>query len=70
MAKPILSDELWAAIEPLLPSLIPCAKGGPSLERPRCIDGHSLRFAHWHPLGIPDPRDGLRLRYDVLAAAA
>ena len=28
MAKPIVSDELWAAIEPLLPSRPPRPKGG------------------------------------------
>src|SRR5262249_4724491 len=30
MAKPLLSDELWAAIEPLLPVLSPSPKGGHS----------------------------------------
>lgn len=38
MAKPILSDELWAAIEPLLPVHQPSAKGG----RPRLNDRAAL----------------------------
>lgn len=38
MAKPILSDELWAAIEPLLPVHQPSAKGG----RPRLSDRAAL----------------------------
>lgn len=38
MAKPILSDELWAAIEPLLPIHQPSAKGG----RPRLSDRAAL----------------------------
>ncbi len=38
MAKPILSDELWAAIEPLLPVHTPSPKGG----RPRLSDRAAL----------------------------
>jgi transposase len=34
MSKPLVTDELWAAIEPLLPSEPPEPKGG----RPRCND--------------------------------
>ena len=28
MAKPLLSDELWAIVEPLLPERVPSPKGG------------------------------------------
>ncbi len=38
MAKPILSDELWALIEPLLPSHPPSPQGG----RPRLSDRATL----------------------------
>lgn len=38
MAKPILSDELWTAIEPLLPVHKPSLKGG----RPRLSDRAAL----------------------------
>ena len=34
MRKPLVTDELWAAIEPLLPSEPPKPRGG----RPRCDD--------------------------------
>ena len=34
MRKPLVTDELWSAIEPLLPSEPPKPKGG----RPRCDD--------------------------------
>src|ERR671917_1227498 len=34
MRKPLVTDELWSAIEPLLPSEPPKLKGG----RPRCDD--------------------------------
>jgi transposase len=34
MSRPLVSDDLWAAIEPLLPSEPPKPKGG----RPRCDD--------------------------------
>ena len=38
MSKPLVSDDLWAAIEPLLPSEPPKPKGG----RPRCDDREAL----------------------------
>lgn len=38
MAKPLISDELWAVIEPLLPSQPPRPKGG----RPRIADRAAL----------------------------
>ena len=39
MAKPLLEETLWAAIEPLLPPEPPQPKGG----RPRGSDGAALR---------------------------
>jgi len=38
MNRPLVSDGLWAAIEPLLPSEPPKSKGG----RPRCDDRAAL----------------------------
>lgn len=38
MARPILPDDLWAVIEPLLPRHLPSAKGG----RPRLGDRQAL----------------------------
>lgn len=38
MSKPLVSDDLWAAITPLLPSERPKPKGG----RPRCDDRLAL----------------------------
>ncbi|WP_037226055.1 transposase, partial [Roseomonas gilardii] len=38
MAKPLVSDDLWAAIEPLLPPEQPKPKGG----RPRLADRAAL----------------------------
>ena len=38
MRKPLVTDELWAAIEPLLPSERPKPRGG----RPRCNDRSAL----------------------------
>ena len=38
MTKPLVTDELWAAIEPLLPSEPPKPRGG----RPRCADRLTL----------------------------
>ena len=37
MAKPLVSDKLWAAIEPLLPQEPPKPKGG----RPRTVDNRA-----------------------------
>lgn len=40
MAKPILSDELWAIIEPLLPEWTPSPKGGhPRVDDRRALTG-------------------------------
>src|SRR5947209_7642417 len=40
MAKPLLSDELWALIEPVLPRWTPSPKGGqPRLEDRKALTG-------------------------------
>lgn len=50
MSRPLVSDELWAAVEPLLPEEPPKPKGG----RPRCDDRAALEgiiFVLWS--GLP-----------------
>ena len=51
MAKPLVSDELWAATEPLLPQEPPKPKGG----RPRSVDNRAALSAILFVLqtGIP-----------------
>jgi transposase len=40
MAKPLLSDELWAHIEPVLPQWTPSPKGGqPRLDDRKALTG-------------------------------
>ena len=67
MPKSLVTDELWAVVEPLLPKEPPKPKSG----RPR-IDGrahgHPVRTQDGHSVGDAALRDGLRLRHDPLAA--
>jgi hypothetical protein len=46
MAPPIVSDELWQLIEPLLPPELPTPKGG----RPRIPDRQCLAGHRWDPV--------------------
>ena len=71
MAKPLLTDELWAVIEPILPPLRRPRKGGrPGRPAPLGPHGHSVCVEDRHRLGRLAAGDGLRLRNDVLASAA
>ena len=71
MSKPLVSDELWAVVEPLLPPEPPKPKGGrPACAGPRCPDRHPLRAQERHPLGDAAAGAGLRLRRDLLAPPA
>ena len=77
MTKLLVSDELWAAFEPLLPRERPKPKGG----RPRCDDRQVLAgiifvlrsgiglASVWHPLGDAAARARV-LGDDLLAAPA
>lgn len=50
MSRPLVSDELWAAVGPLLPEEPPKPKGG----RPRCDDRRALEgivFVLWSGIG-------------------
>ena len=50
MSRPLVSDELWAAVEPLLPPEPPKPEGG----RPRCDDRRALEgivFVLWSGIG-------------------
>ncbi len=39
MAVPVVSDELWAVIEPLLPAREPPKTGRPRIDDRRCLSG-------------------------------
>ncbi len=39
MAVPVVSDELWAVIEPLLPAREPPRTGRPRIDDRRCLSG-------------------------------
>src|ERR687886_573389 len=71
MSKPLVSDELWSFLEPLLPTEPPKPKGGRSAgARPRGLNRHSVRVAHGPALGDAPAGDGLWQRRDLLAAPA
>lgn len=68
MRKPLLSDDLWTIIEPLLP-LEPRRAGCPR-PGPRLPDRHQLRAQDRHPVGGSPAGDGLWLGADRLAPLA
>jgi transposase len=52
MAKPLVPDDLWAAIEPLLPREWPKPKGGrPRLRDRAALTGILFVFEAWFALG-------------------
>ena len=52
MARPLLTDNLWAVVEPLLPPELPKPKGG----RSRVPDRAALTGILFATLtGVPDP---------------
>jgi transposase len=72
MAKPLLPDELWEVIEPLLPKWTPSPKGGqpPATDR-AALTGILFVLKtgiRWEDRSAM--RAELRLRDDLLAAAA
>ena len=71
MAKPLVSDELWGLIEPLIPVkprrfLHPGRKPLPD----RQVLTGILRFEDRYPVGASAAGDGLRLGDDLLAPSA
>ena len=71
MAKPLVSDELWAIIEPLLPPKPAQPKGGrPPVPDRAALAGIIFVLKTGIPWEYLPAGDGLRLRHDLLAAAA
>ena len=71
MSNPLVSDELWALVAPLLPPEPPKPKGGrPRVPDRACLDRHRFRAQIGHPLGDAAPGVGLRLGDDLLAPTA
>ena len=74
MAKPLLPDELWERIQPLLPPR-PKPKrsdrpGRPPTRGSQGVDRHPVRPQDRHRLGGPAPGDRLWLWHDLLASSA
>lgn len=70
MARPLVSDALWADLAPLLPPPRPRPKGGWGGDtRPGRTHRHPVRAQVRHPLGDAAARDELRVGHDLLAAA-
>ena len=72
MAKPILTDELWALIEPLLPAPKAASYGTQDASgwTTKGADGHLVRAAVRYSLAPAAPGDGVRFGDELLAAAA
>jgi transposase len=60
MPKPLLTDELWALVEPLLPGQRPEPKGGrPRMDDRAALTGILFRAQERHTLGDAPPADGM-----------
>src|ERR1700761_6633738 len=73
MAKPILDDELWALIEPLLPPPKPRRTRHPGRQAParsRRAHGHPVHPAERSALGPAATRNRLWQRHELLAPPA
>lgn len=73
MGKPIIDDELWALIEPLLPPAKPrrFQVSGPQAGSGwGCADSHPVRAEDRYPLARFTGGDGMRLWCQLLAQAA
>ena len=73
MAKPLLPDELWERIEPLLPPPKPRRfrfPGRKPLDNRKALTGILFVLKTRHPVGVPAAGDGLRQRHDLLATAS
>jgi transposase len=71
MAGPLVPDELWEVVEPLLPRQGQARKAGPTPRgRSRMSGRDHLRPPERNPVVDVAPRDGLRVRCDLLAPAA
>jgi transposase len=70
MAKELVSDEMWEVVEPLLPEEPPKPNGGrPRIDDRAALTGILFVLKSAIPWEICSPRDGLRLRDDLLATS-
>jgi len=68
---PLVPDDLWEAIEPLLPEELPMPQGGPvTRSRSRRLGRHHLRPAHGLSLAAAAAGTGLREWRHLLAPPA
>ena len=71
MARPLVSDELWELVEPLIPKVrapLPVS-GAQADRRPEGVDWDPVRAPERGSRGSTAPGDGLRLGDDLLAPA-
>jgi hypothetical protein len=68
MAKPLVSEALWAVVAPLVPPQRP--KDLRSRAARGCPDRDRVRAEDRDPVGVPAAGDGLRQRNDLLAPPA
>ena len=71
MARQLVSDELWARVEPLIPKhAAPSEKGGrPPLDDRAALTG-SVCLEDRHSVGGSSVGNELRMRHDLLATPA
>jgi transposase len=72
MARPLVSDELWELIEPLIPKGQRRFRypGRRRLDDRKVVDGDLVRVADGDSVGVPAAGDGQWLGDDLLAQAA
>lgn len=68
MAEPLVSDELWAVVEPLIPKHVASQKGGrPRLDDRKVLTGILFILRSGIPWEMLPQEDGLRKWNVVLA---
>lgn len=72
MAQPLVSDELWQIVEPLIPRVQRRHRypGRKRIDDRKVLTGILFRLEDRHTLGAATPGVGLRFGHDLLAAPA